>query len=151
VSECCGTVICMELTTEELTRIPWANIRIPEADFVAVWTAAETAAESLRGEKTAGWDVWGVARTCRWLAGADSRLDGQRFSTLSPATKCQITAYPEVIVREARRAEVLAMSDPRPRWLQSRDGYIDAVVATFRWAWGGSGCRPLPETLHAAS
>jgi hypothetical protein len=60
----------MEVTEIEIARIPVGNLRVPRAEFGAVWAAAERldAEQGQRG--TTDWYAGGVVVTCRWMAAA---------------------------------------------------------------------------------
>lgn len=131
----------MEVTEELVRRIPVGNLRVPSAEFAAVWAAAEarSAAEAARG--VTDWYAAGVNVTCRWLAGAPTpSTDGRRRLPASPATGRTAAAYEELIEAECLAAEQLDVR--RPRLLVSRPGWCEAIQATLRWAWQRSGQPP---------
>ena len=64
----------VRVTEADIARIPVANLRVPRAEFAAVWAAAEQRDASRRDRGVTDWYARGVAATCRWLAGALVRL-----------------------------------------------------------------------------
>lgn len=136
----------MELRAEDLKGIPPANLRVPRDEFVALWAEAEDAHERLTAANIVHWDVWGVASTCRWLAGATSRLPtGKRYVSRSPVTQREHSAMPERITAELLAGETLLMrANPSPTMAKRHVQYL-AAVATLRWAWMGS--EPAPYNV----
>lgn len=125
----------MELTEGDLGRIPARNLRVPRAEFVAVWVAAEGGT---------GWYVAGVATTCRWVARATVRPEaGPWHPARSPVLRRANLAFEELIEEEYLAAEVLDLRRPRPQWLVTRPGWIEGVCATLRWSWRRLGPAPL--------
>jgi hypothetical protein len=57
------------VTEADIARIPVGNLRVPRAEFGAVWAAAEDRTRP-HDAGVSGWFTAGVAVTCRWLAGA---------------------------------------------------------------------------------
>ena len=132
-----GTLLCVEVIEADIVRIPPGNLRVPRAEFVAVWVAAE---RRCAGE----WYAAGVALTCRWIGGAVVRaFDGRLAPARAPVTKRTARAYEELIQAEYLAAEALDQRRPRPWWLDERAGWIEGVCATLRWAWIRSGPPPI--------
>ncbi len=92
------------------------NVRVPRAEFAAVWIAAER-------EVSHDWYALGVAMTCRWLATtAVQAYDGRWYQAYAPVTKQSARAYEELIEAEYLAAEKLDQRHPRPRWLAEQPG-----------------------------
>lgn len=132
----------MRVTEQDIARIPRGNVRVPVAEFAQVWITAEQRCETpgLRD-----WYAAGVAMMCRWMAVATVRPeDGRRwYPAKAPVTHRNRQAYEELIEAEFLAAEKLMLKQPRPDWLADREGWIEAVCATLRWAWRRSGSAPL--------
>jgi len=127
-----------------MARIPPTNVRVPRAEFVAVWAAAER-------EVSHDWYALGVAMTCRWLATATVRpRNGRWYEAYAPVTERSARAYEELIEAEYLAAEKLDMRRPRPRWVAERPGWIEGVCATLRWAWRRIGAPPIQLDERAA-
>ena len=143
------TLGCMEVTENDVARIPAGNLRVSRDEFAMVWAAAEqrSAAEAARG--VTDWYAAGVNVTCRWLAGAvTTSSDGRRRLPMSPVTERTATAYEELIEAEYLAAELLDVH--RPRLLVSRPGWCEAIRATLRWSWRRNGPPPITLPVHAA-
>jgi hypothetical protein len=133
----------MELTSADFARIPAENLRVPRAEFVAVWAAAEEFQDARNAAGVSEWAGWGVVSTCRWLATAISRpCAGAWHLTRSPVTRLERKAYPELIEAEWLAADRLFWRRPVPEWVAARPGWLESVVSTLSWAWRGS--RRLP-------
>jgi hypothetical protein len=131
----------MDVRDADIAAIPAENLNVPLHEFAEVWAAAELRAR-------VDWFGCGVAETCRWLACATTRPDGQPWHP-SPAPVSQRTArraMPELIEKECLEAEKLALRRPAPEWLEEQPGWLDGVCATFDWAWR----RRAPAPLAAA-
>jgi hypothetical protein len=125
----------VELVAADVKRIPQTNLRIAREVFVAVWAEAE---------RRPGWYCAGVAKTCRWVGHAPSRLaNGTVWSTRSPVTGRTAMAHEESIEAEALAAEVLSLGRPAPAWLADRPGWLGGILATFDWCWRCSGRPPI--------
>jgi hypothetical protein len=147
---CCGlsvwgvTLGGVELTAADIERIPRGNLRVPLADFVALWRTAERHQEEQARRHVDDWCGAGVVMTCRWLAGATVRpASGSWYVAYAPVTERTVTAIEELIEDEYLAAATLAMRRPRPSWLLDRPGWIEAVEATLHWAWHGYGSPPM--------
>jgi hypothetical protein len=136
------TVMSVDVTDADVAGMPARNIRVPRAEFVAVWRAASSCDHDDPARHGGGWYAAGVAATCRWLATAPSRLtNGLADPTPAPATHRTALAYEELIEAEFLAAERLA--ETRPHLLRSRPGWCEGVRATLAWAWRCQGDRPL--------
>lgn len=123
------------------------NLRVPRAEFAALWTAAEQHQE----QHGTDWYGAGVVMTCRWLARATVRPPtGPWRPARSPVTGRTAMAHEELIEAELLAAETLAMRRPVPTWLEHRPGWIEAVVATLKWAWRRYGAPPMEIDRSAA-
>lgn len=142
----------MELTTRDVERVPATNLRVPVADFVAAWSAAEAAHDDRVRRHVPDWYGAGVVMTCRWLAQATVRREaGPWFVARAPVTGRANMAFEELIEAECRVAEVLVTRSPRPEWLEGRPGWIEAVVATLAWAWRRVGPAPMQVEHNATA
>ena len=144
------TLGCMEVSEDVVARIPVGNLRVPRAEFAAVWAAGERLNRE-QGERGEGdWYAAGVAVTCRWLAGAVVQTQmGRRYLAYSPVTDRNVRAYEELIEAEFLAAEGLDLR--RPGLVVSQPGWCEAVRATLRWAWRRDGPPPLAvSAVHAA-
>jgi hypothetical protein len=132
----------MEVTENDIARIPVGNLRVPRAEFAALWAAAEQLNKEQAARGFTDWYAGGVVVTCRWIAGAvvPARNGGRRLA-YSPVSNRTVTAYEELIEAEYLAAELLDVR--RPDLLQARPGWCDAVRATLRWAWRHAGSAPL--------
>ena len=129
----------MDVSARDLARVPAEHLRTPRAEFARLWLAAEERAES-----DPDWYAFGVAATCRWMAGVTVRPDqGPWYPAPAPVTQRTGRSTPELIQQECMEAELLAMRRPEPTWLARRPGWIDGVIATLNWAWLGTGSVPL--------
>jgi hypothetical protein len=137
----------VEVTESLLASIPPGNLRVPRAQFGAVWAAAERL--NLENTKCGGtdWSPAGVGVTCRWLATAVvQRSTGRRHPAYSPVSGRSSRAYEELIEAEFLAAERLA--EQRPDLVEHRPGWCEAIRSTLRWAWRNDGPPPiaLPST-----
>jgi len=133
----------MEVTPVDVARVPTENLRVPVADFAAVWAAAEAQADQ---PTASAWYVAGVVDTFRWLARATIRPDaGPWFSAPAPVSGRRDRALPEAIEAEWLIAQTLtsALSDEAALDHPSR---IEGVAAAFAWAWCGTGTVPVFRT-----
>jgi hypothetical protein len=138
------TLVVVEVTEADVARIPRANLRVPQAEFVAVWAAAEQ-------QCAADWYAAGVVVTCRWLATATVRpATGRPYVAYAPVTGRTAYAYEELIEAEYLAAERLDLRRPRPRWLAERPGWVEGIGATLRWAWRHNGPAPIDIDERAA-
>jgi hypothetical protein len=134
----------VEVTEADVARIPQTNLRVPRAEFVAVWAAAEQRC-------AADWYAAGVAVTCRWLATATVRpATGRPYVAYAPVTGRTARAYEELIEAEYLAAERLDLRHPRPQWLAERPGWVEGIAATLRWAWRRTGPPPIHLEERAA-
>jgi hypothetical protein len=137
----------VRVTDSDIARIPVTNIRVPRAEFAALWTAAEELCDEQGRRGVTDWYAGGVAATCEWLAGAVLRPEtGPQQDACSPTTGRSARAYEELIEAEWVAAERLLARRPPPRTLVRRPGWIEGITATLNWAWRHSGTAPL----HAA-
>jgi len=125
------------------------NLRVPQADFGALWAAAELRCREQAEHGVTDWYSAGVAATCEWLAGAVIRPGaGVPYLVFSPATGRTVRAYEELIDAELAASERLAAREPRPATLVRRPGWIEGITATLAWAWRHEG--PVPLQLDAS-
>ena len=139
----------MEVTENDIKRIPLRNLRVPRDEFVAVWAAAERRNTEQTEQGVTDWYAGGVIATSRWMARAIVRpSSGPRRLARSPVSSRTELAYEELIEAEYLTAELLDVR--RPDLVESRPGWCEAVRATLRWAWRRSGPAPMTLPLHAA-
>jgi hypothetical protein len=133
------------VTEADVARIPRGNLRVPGAEFMAVWVAAEDRARP-RAEGASDWFGAGVAVTCRWLAGAvvESVLGG-RCLAMSPVGEREVRAFEELIEAEYLAAERLA--ERCPDLVMHRPGWCEGIMTTLRWAWRREAAPPLPAAV----
>ena len=118
------TVFDMEVTDADVAAIPARNVRVPRAEFVAVWRAASDRDHYDAARGGEGWYAAGVATTCRWLATAPSRLaNGLTDSTPAPATRRTAMAHEELI--EAEWLAAARLEETRPHLARSRPGWCE--------------------------
>lgn len=140
----------MQVTEDDLARVPVGNLRVPRAEFGALWIAVEQRCAEQTADGLIDWYAAGVAATCEWLAGTVVRpATGAPHLSYSPATGRMARAYEELIDAECVAAERLAARRPRPATLARRPGWIEGIVATLAWAWRHEG--PVPLREHAAA
>src|SRR5512133_2853049 len=98
----------MEVTESLVAGVPVGNLRVPRAEFGALWVEAERLNAEQIGDADLDWYPAAVAVTCRWLAGAvvQDQL-GRRILAPAPATRRRARAYEEVIEAEYLAAEQL--------------------------------------------
>ena len=132
----------MEVTAAVLARIPTGNLRVPRAEFVAVWEVAERRDREQGDRGVTDWYAAAVAVTCRWIATAavTDRM-GRRAAALAPVSQHDHLAYEELIEAEYHAAELLDLR--WPELLTRRPAWCEAIRATLRWASRHSGPPPL--------
>jgi len=128
----------------DIAKIPAGNVRVPRAEFVALWQTAERLHDEQVRRGVLDWYGAGVVETCRWLANPIVGLTtGPPRLAPSPVTERANVAYDGLIEAECLAAEKLAVSRPVPARLERRPGWIEAVVTTLNWAWRRYGGPPL--------
>jgi hypothetical protein len=138
------TIESVEVSAADIAKIPAGNVRVPQAEFVALWQAAERFHDEQVRRGVQDWYGTGVVETCRWLANGVVLLKAGSWSLASsPVTRQFSVAYDGLIEAECLAAEKLAVSRPVPARLARRPGWIEAVVATLNWAWRRYGRPPL--------
>lgn len=121
----------MEVTAADIADIPAGNLRVPRAEFAAVWVRAENLHDQRATRRVSDWYSTGVVATCRWLARATIRPgNGPSHPARSPITG-HAEAHQSLIESEYIVATSLALRQPQPRWLVQRPG----CEATLLWAW----------------
>ncbi|MCO1659202.1 hypothetical protein [Pseudonocardia humida] len=138
----------MEVTDRHIARVPRGNLRVPRAQFAAVWRAAE----QLNQDSVLDWYAGAVVTTCRWLAAATvPSCVGSYELAHSPVTQRPAKAYEELIEAEALAADNLALR--RPRLLTSRPGWCEGIRNTLAWAWRREGPPPvaIPDTIESST
>jgi hypothetical protein len=136
----------MELTAADFERIPGENLRVPRDEFVAVWALAERRADA--GSIYA----LGVAKTCRWIAHA--KVPAVIFGpepAWPPVTHQQITADPDTIEAETRKAAIWYALDHEDREGHWDPGLLEGIAETFHWVWWECDFPPLDIRKSNAS
>jgi hypothetical protein len=134
----------VQVTVADVSQVPSDHLHVGRDQFAAVWAAAETHHDEQVSREVADWYAYGVVATCRWVATVTVRPErGPWHLPRSPVTERTKPATPELIEAECLAAQVLAMTRPVPGWLESRPGWVEAIVATFDWAWRGNGLPPV--------
>jgi len=111
---------------------------VPWDEFVAVWSLAERMADA--GSLYA----LGVARTCRWIAHAKvPAIILGPDPAWPPVTHQQITADPDTIEAETRKAAIWYALDPEDREGHWDPGLLEGIAETFHWVWWECGSPPL--------
>src|SRR6185295_15391512 len=123
------TISCMEVTESLLAGVPVGNLRVPLAEFGAVWADSERLNSAQAGRADPDWFPSGVAVTCRWLAGAvvEDQM-GRRSPAPSPATRRSVRAIEELIEAEYLAAEQLDVR--RPDLAAHQPGWCEGIRAT---------------------
>jgi hypothetical protein len=125
----------MEITTGDIADIPAGNLRVPRAEFAAVWMTAEQLHDQRATRRVSDWYSTGVVATCRWLARATVHpASGPSHPARSPITG-HPDAHQNLIEAEYVEAARLALRQPQPTWLAQRPGWIEGIEATLLWAW----------------
>ena len=133
----------MRLGARDLSSIPAGNLRVGHEAFAALWHAAEAKAKESASHGQTDWLAGGVSITCRWLARAAVEFNGRRRLPLSPITHRSPPASEELIEDEYLAAVAMEAQPSEQRLYGDRPGYVEAVVATLRWAWRRNG--PVPN------
>lgn len=134
----------VDVSAADIAKIPAGNVRVSQAEFVALWQTAERLHDEQVRRGVPDWYGAGVVQTCRWLANAMVGSEtGSWPLAPSPVTERVTVAYNELIEAECLAAERLAVSRPVPARLEHRPGWIGAVVATLNWVWRRYGRPPL--------
>jgi hypothetical protein len=134
----------MRVIERDIERVPPGNLRVPRREFGALWAAAEQRSKDQGAVGVPDYPAGGVLITCRWLArAAVDGPGGRRRPAHAPITRTSRLAHEELIEAEYVAAETLAARTPPPDWLARQPGYLNAVCATLRWAWRGSGTAPV--------
>ena len=104
------------MTESLLDRVPVGNLRVPRAEFGALWAEAERLNDEQTGRPDPDWYPAAVAVTCRWLAGAvvQDRI-GRRSLAPSPVSRRAARACEELIEAEYLAAEQLDVVGTHPR------------------------------------
>jgi hypothetical protein len=134
----------VRVTEADIARIPAANLRVPRAEFAALWAAAEELCDKQGERGVTDWYAAGVAATCEWLAAAVFRpATGPQQDAASPATGRSARAYEELIEAECTAAERMLARHPQPPTMRRRPGWLPGIAATLHWAWHANGHLPL--------
>jgi hypothetical protein len=132
----------VEVSAKLVERVPPGNLRVPLAEFAAVWVVAEQRNREPRESGVLDWYAGGVTVTCRWLAGAIVQDATGRYPAPAPVSLHEHRAYEELIEAEYLAAELLGV-----RWPElavRRPGWCEGIRATLRWGWRRTGPPPLP-------
>ncbi|OJY48589.1 MAG: hypothetical protein BGP03_04780 [Pseudonocardia sp. 73-21] len=94
----------MEVTKEDVERIPLRNRRVPLHEFVAVWAEAERRDAEQAERGVTDWYAGGVIVTCRWMTRAVGRpASGPRRIARPPVSRHDERAFEELIEGERLR------------------------------------------------
>src|SRR5262249_20124242 len=144
---CHVRLVCVDLTALDIAAVPAENLRVPRAEFAALWLAAERRQGGQARRKIIAWYGTGVVVTCRWLAAAAVRSpQGRQRPARWPMTGRTARATPELIEIECLTAGLLDTQRPVPAWLADHPGWSAGVVATLNWAWWRVGEPPFEST-----
>lgn len=124
----------MDVTQDDLDRVPAENLRIDRSEFGRLWATAQA------GQDSSACDFFtvGVLDACRWLARATLRApDGPWFPAQPPTTPGRGVAMPETIDAECQATEIRTA-----RTGTAEDQRLAGVLATLGWAWRGTGRCP---------
>jgi hypothetical protein len=102
----------VEVTAKLVDRVPPGNLRVPLAEFAAVWGVAEQRNGEQREPEVVDWYAGAVTVTCRWLAGAIVQVAMGRYPALAPVSLHKHRAYEELIEAEYLAAELLEVRWP---------------------------------------
>jgi hypothetical protein len=139
----------MEVTADDVARIPVGNLRVPREEFARVWLAAERRSADRAASGVTDWYAGGVLATCRWIATAAVRPPrGPRRPARAPLTRTTTVAYEELIEQEYLAAELVDVR--RPDLIGTRPGWCEGIRATLRWAWRHAGPPPLDHSSEMA-
>ena len=141
MSEWRFTLVGMEVTAEQIARVPAENLRVSRAHFAALWAVAEElGSRPARGDQY----LLGVIYTCRWLATQSvwSTVSRRWEVPTAPLTGRGHRAMPETI-----EAEYLAAATA-PEFQRDR---ARGVMATLDWCWHGSRRPPLEISAPSAA
>ncbi|NMH77230.1 GntR family transcriptional regulator [Pseudonocardia xinjiangensis] len=120
----------VKVTEKQFDTVPLRNIRVPKAEFVAVWRAAEQHSAEEAERRRTDWYAVGVLLTCRWLTGAIvPSYDGRRRMPLSPVAYRESITYEELIEAEYLAAQRIEQRDCGIATAQP--GWPDAIRATL--------------------
>jgi hypothetical protein len=111
-------------------RVPEGNVRVPLAEFEAVWTEAEQGLRAQPGSRYLG----GVCAACRWVSGHPDAV--------SPLYREPVRATPDLITRE----DVLAFLTYRRADggdLAIHEDWAAGVAMALGWARGALTDSPL--------
>lgn len=134
----------MVVTADDIESVPRRNLRVPRAEFGALWALADLRSRETSEMEATDWYTAGVVVTCMWLANATHTPPwGRPHPARSPAGDRQLRAYEESIEAEYQAAELMA--ERQPWLLEQRPGWCEAIRATLRWAWRHDGPPPLDE------
>jgi hypothetical protein len=131
----------VEVSAETLATVPDANLRVPRAEFGALWALVELLATRPGPDDDF---LIGVLRTCRWLADQPVSSDSRERAEMpaAPFTRQQHAAMPETVEAEFVAAAAAGRRGGRPELARG-------VVATLVWAWRGTGAAPLDISAAA--
>lgn len=144
------TLSRMEVTELLPAGVPVGNLRVPLAEFGALWADAERLNRAQGRRPDPDWYPAAVVVTCEWLAGAVVEdATGRRELAPAPATRRRVRAFEEQIEAEYLAAEQLDVH--RPDLVEHQPGWCEGIRATLRWAWRRNGPRPLAPAITGAN
>ena len=120
-----------EVTESLLAAVPLGSLRVPVAEFGAVWAEAERLNQVQAGRQNLDWYPAGVAVSCRWLAGAVVEdAPGRREPAPEPATRRKVRAHEEQV--EAKYVVAEQFDVRQPDLLVHQPGGCEGIRAALR-------------------
>ena len=119
----------MEVTESLLDRVPVGNLRVPRAEFGALWVAAERLNAEQTGRPDPDWYPAALPLPASgWLAPWFRTRRAVVTLAPSPVTRRRARAYEELIEAEYLAAEQLDVR--RPDLMQHQPGWCEGIRAT---------------------
>jgi hypothetical protein len=111
------TLRSVEVTESLLRQVPVGNLRVPRAEFAALWIEAERLNRVETGRSDPDWYPAAIAVTCRWLAAAvvEDQI-GRRELAPAPVTRRRGRAYEELSCFAVSRLPGLQVVATRRGW-----------------------------------
>lgn len=139
-----ATLVVVGTAHPDAVRIASENIRVPRADFLAIWNEASRRETDLATRGIVDWYLGAVVSTCRWMAAAPMRTALCGGLPRSPVTTRACLARAELIDAEWQAAQ---HDDHFAPLLAARPGWCAGVRATLHWAWLSGGPPSIEDRL----